>query len=657
MLCILISLVLLLLSGCAALLNTKRPAAASLWGAGGALAATVPGCIPAFRSLIRGISFSADLPWDMPLGAIAVGMDRLSAFFLVPVFILCALAGIYGTGYLKKEISSRSVAASWFFFNLLFASMILVCIARNGLLFLVAWEGMSLSSFFLVAFEHEKGKVRKAAWTYLVATTLSAMFLLPMFLLLGKYSGSLNFSGFRMDLSSGTADLIFILALIGFGTKAGMMPFHIWLPEAHPEAPSHVSAVMSGVMIKTGIYGLVRILAMMPGYPLWWGCLFIGLGSVSAVLGVLYALTQHDLKRLLAYSSVENIGIILLGIGTGLVGMGAGMPATAILGIAGALFHVISHAFFKGILFLGAGSVLHATGQREMDRLGGLFRRMPGTGTAFLVGSAAVSGIPPLNGFIGEFLVFSGAFHGILGLSGKTAVPMAVTVVSLALTGGLAIACFTKAFGIVFLGESRSDQARNARESGRTMVVPMWILSALCILLGLFGWAAAQGVVSIAQSTFGIQLTDGVLQSLKALRSVGDASICLAAAFSIAFALRHFLLSRRKLRKAVTWDCGYSFPSPKMQYTASSFTQPLVDLFHPVLKTKKLEASPKEFFPAEIRFESETPDLGKEGLFEPVFTGIESFLSKFRKLQQGKSQVYVLYMVLALLFLLLTRLR
>ena len=422
----------------------------------------------------------------LPYGAFYVEVDALSAFFLIPILGLSALAAIYGGEYLWGWREKKSLGASWFFFNLLVASMMMVVLARNGVLFLVAWEVMALASFFLVTFEDEKDSVREAGWTYLVASHLGTAFLLALFVLLGREAGSLDFDRFGAvaSLAPSAVSGLFLLALIGFGTKAGFMPLHVWLPEAHPAAPSHVSALMSGVMIKTGIYGLLRALTFL-GPPLaWWGWTLIGIGLTSGVLGVLFALAQHDLKRLLAYHSVENIGIIALGLGVGLVGLSNGSPLLAVLGFGGGLLHVLNHAVFKGLLFFGAGAVLHGAGTREIDHLGGLAKRMPWTAATFLVGSVAISGLPPLNGFVSEFLIYLGAFNGVTQRAG-VAVPLLAVIAGLALIGGLAAACFTKTFGIVFLGEPRSEQAARAHEAGAAMRWPMVLLAAACVAIGL----------------------------------------------------------------------------------------------------------------------------------------------------------------------------
>jgi hydrogenase-4 component B len=417
---------------------------ASYVGAAGVVLAAVCGMIEPCQILFSGQPLQLAFAWQMPFGSCSLKMDGLSAFFIIPILGLAALCAVFGVGYFRSSTKDTSIGMAWFFYNVLVASMVLVCLADNAVLFLIVWEIMALSSFFLVAFENDKGQVRRAAWTYLIATHLGTAFLLPMFLLLGASGNSLDFASFFNTLSPGMAGVCFILALIGFGTKAGLMPFHVWLPEAHPAAPSHVSALMSGIMIKTGIYGLVRIITFLGMPPLWWGGLLLAMGAISGVLGVLFALAQHDLKRLLAYHSVENIGIITMGLGIGLIGISTGHPIIAACGLAGGLLHVINHALFKGLLFLGAGSVLHATHTREIDHLGGLNKKMPYTAATFLVGAVAITGLPPLNGFVSEFLIYIGLLNGTMEQQGSIVAVLSVgTIAALALIGGLAAACFT----------------------------------------------------------------------------------------------------------------------------------------------------------------------------------------------------------------------
>ncbi|MFA4972044.1 MAG: proton-conducting transporter membrane subunit, partial [bacterium] len=392
-------------------------------GRGGGIAAALAmigaatGLVFSTLAFLRGDLVSYFHAWPIPYAAFSVGLDPLSSFFLIPIFLLTALSALYGRAYMRGRAGA---GRSPLFFGLLAAGMAMVVIARNGMLFLISWEMMAIASFFLVTLDDDRANVRRAGITYLVATHIGTAFLLALFALMAAHAGSMEFSEWKGAAASlPSAGALFILALVGFGTKAGFMPLHVWLPEAHPAAPSHVSALMSGVMIKTGIYGLMRILTLLGAPPEWWGWTLIAIGAISGVMGVLYALAQHELKALLAYHSVENIGIIAIGFGLGLFGVSRGMPVVAFLGFGGALLHVLNHAIFKGLLFLGAGAVIRASGTGEIDRLGGLLKRMPHTAAAFLVGSAAISGLPPLNGFVSEFLIYLGAF-AILVTPGAT---------------------------------------------------------------------------------------------------------------------------------------------------------------------------------------------------------------------------------------------
>ncbi len=636
-----------------------RPAAARIVGPmvtvlGGAL-----GLVPACSALIGRPAISFCLPWSLPFGSIAVEMDALSAVFAMPILVISALAAVYGSAYLRPFEGKKDMAASWFCFNLLAGSMLLVVVARNAMLFLLGWELMSLSSFFLVIFESELASARRAGWTYLVATHIGTAFILVLFILLGRGNSTLDFAGFSAGgAGSGMLASAFLLALAGFGTKAGFMPLHVWLPEAHPAAPSHVSAVMSGVMIKTGIYGLLRSLTFLGAPPPWWGWTLVGMGAVSGVLGVLFALAQHDLKRLLAYHSVENIGIIAIGLGVGFLGVSYGHPAMAFLGFAGGLLHVINHAVFKSLLFLGAGSVLHSCGTREMDHLGGLFKRMPVTGLAFLIGSVAICGLPPLNGFISEFMIYAGSLSGITGVPGITAGAQAAALVvvgSLALIGGLAAACFSKAFGVIFLGEPRSDHAIHGHEAGPAMLIPMVALGAACLAIGLSGPVALRILVPAVSLLAGQEAV--VASAIPAWAGIALWNISFAFAGILLLAallslFRSWLLAGRTVGSAVTWDCGYIAPTSRMQYTSSSFAAPITRLFRGVLRTRSHFTPPSGLFPSGSSFASDTPDVCREGIFKPVLSRIENLLVRFRWLQHGRLNLYILYIVLALVALL-----
>jgi len=600
---------------------------------------------------------SLRLPWSVPLASFSLEIDALSAFFLVAIFGLSALAAAYGGGAWRAGPGRRG-AAAWLAFNLLVASMALVVAARNGILFLFAWEMMTLASWFLVTLHHDRDEARRAGRIYLIAAHIGTAFLLVFFLGLAGVAPTLDFGLSGAPAASTPAagaflgpSALFLLAVVGFGTKAGFMPLHMWLPEAHPAAPAHVSAVMSGVMIKMGIYGLLRMLPYLGPPPAWWGWLLIAIGLVSGILGVLYALAQHELKRLLAYHSIENIGIIAGGMGLGLLGTAYGTPFLAALGFSGALLHVWNHAMFKGLLFLGAGSVIHATGTGEIEHLGGLLRRMPWTGAAFLTGALAISGLPPLNGFVSEFLIYLGSFQAAAAAPGSMALAGMALIAGLALIGGLAAACFVKAFGIAFLGEPRSARASEARESGVLLRAPMAILAALCLAIGLMApwllpllqpalpYGAAFPAPALAAG-FGTATT-----ILTRVTAVAGLFLLLVLA---AVVLRRALLARRGVRRSGTWDCGYALPTPRMQYTASSFAQPILEVFAPLLGTRVSSLKPMGLFPDKASHATETPDSFRERVVAPIAAEVARRVAPFRRIQEGRVQVYVLYIALTL---------
>ncbi len=646
---------LLLASAALALLASRWPRGATAAGAGGAVAAAALGLPASLRVLLTGAAESASASWPMPGGALHVGLDAVSAVFLVPVFVLTACAAVYGAASLRPGWGRRAVGWGWFQYNALAACMVLVLTARNGLLFLLAWEGMALASFFLVVYDRQARSAREAGWMYLVATHLGTACLLVFFALLGREAHALAFDRVGA-LAPGVANAAFLLALVGFGTKAGFMPLHVWLPEAHPAAPSHVSAVLSGVMIKTGIYGIVRTLVLLGSPPAWWGWTFVGLGLTSGILGVLYALAQHDLKRLLAYHSVENIGIIALGLGIGVLGLSGGRPLVAQLGFAGALLHVVNHALFKGLLFLGAGAVAHQAGTREMDRLGGLAKAMPWTAAGFLVGSAAIAGLPPLNGFVSEFLIYAGGLLACLPGGAVAALPVVGVVVGLAFIGGLAAACFAKAFGIVFLGEPRTPAAATAREVGWAMRLPMVLLAAACAGVGLGAPLAVAALrPAVAALTGGAAArvfgeAGGPLALMRGVCLGGAALLGLAGALALA---RRRLLRGRPVRAALTWDCGYAAPTPRMQYTASSFALGFVDAFRWLLRTEKRRALPEGYFPNAAFIATETADGFGTVVFRPLFQQLRRALSALRWIQHGRLQLYLLYIAATLVILLI----
>ncbi|NLX60104.1 MAG: hypothetical protein GXY74_13580 [Phycisphaerae bacterium] len=656
---ILASTAIIFLGGLLALAVASRPRAASVLAAVGAIAGSAVGLVPALRAVLGGTHDAIACPWGLPLGEFHVALDALSGLFLVPILVLTAVAAVYGTRYLGHDTGPR-VGVSWFFYSLLTCGMIAVVVARDAVLFLLAWETMSLASFFLVAYDDRRESVRHAAWTYLVATHIGTAALIALFVLMARQHGSLDFDHWNAGgMTSALASLCFLLAVAGFGTKAGFMPLHVWLPEAHPAAPSHVSAVMSGVMIKTGIYGLLRILSLIGPPPAWWGWLLIAIGLSSGILGILFALAQHDLKRLLAYSSVENIGIIAMGLGLGVLGTAYAAPTVATLGYAAALWHVLNHALFKGLLFLGAGAVLHAAGTTRIDRLGGLARRMPRTAMAFLFGAVAVCGLPPLNGFTSEFLVFIAALNGMLSGDLLVGATTAAVIAGLAVIGGLAVACFTKACGTIFLGEPRTSEADEAHEAGGTMWATMALLMVACVVVGvaspwLIGRSLASPLAVLCPAPAGLPIDLNVASS--PLTGVVLAAAAFIGIALILVLLRRRLLAGRSVTQSGTWDCGYQRPTARMQYTSSSFAQPLVDLFRGLLRPRRDAAPIVELFPTAAHLQTHVGDLFTDRLIAPAFRRVREVLSRLRWIQHGRVQWYVLYIALTLLVLLVWKL-
>ena len=582
--------------------------------------------------------------------SLAFKIDALSAFFLVAIFAVCLLAAIYSFHYMDKPSEALRTAANYLFFSLLAVSMALVVVADNMITFMLCWELMSLSSFFLVIYNYEVSANRKAGYLYFVFSQVGALFILAAFALIYSNSGGFGFAA-AADLPDGVKMAVFILAFIGFGSKAGVFPFHVWLPHAHPAAPSHISAVMSGVMIKTGIYGILRMYDMLNWHTPLFGYLVLVAGIVSGILGVVYALGQHDIKRLLAYHSVENIGIILIGIGIGMIGVAAGKPFMAVLGFAGGLLHVLNHAIFKSLLFMGAGMVLHKTGTGTIDLLGGLIKRMKITGTTFLIGSLAISGLPPFNGFVSEFLIYMGGFRGVaLGRVDFAAGLLAI--ISLAIIGGLALACFTKVVGVVFQGEPRSEQAQNVDEKGTLMLIPMLVLAAACVIIGIFpGTFMIMAVKGVSALKLGYgQLPLEPFISLAANITRGAALFF--ATFLVILALRTFLYRGKKVGRSGTWGCGFTQPTVKMQYTGSSYAASILEFFRPVAPLEETHPAIKGRFPAKTYYHSHVHDAAELQLERLIVRPVLWLFDRLRWLQHGDIHLYIGYILLAIVLLL-----
>ena len=578
--------------------------------------------------------------------------DSLSAFFALPVLIMAAIGAIYGHGYLNEHHHPRTGRRLRFFYGLFVAGMILVTLADDGLAFLMAWEIMALASFFLIATEDQKPVCRQAAWIYFVATHMATLLLMGLFALLHAASGSFLLvpvpatAGWQMETA------IFVLALAGFGLKAGIMPLHFWLPGAHAQAPSHISALLSGVLLKIGIYGLLRILTLLPHPPLAWGVIFLVLGSVNALLGVVYALGQHDIKQLLAYHSIENIGIILMGLGVGMIGAATHHPIWEILGFAGCLLHVWNHAIFKSLLFFAAGSVVLAARTRQIDALGGLAKRMAATSNLFLIGALAICGLPPLNGFISELLVYLGLLHGAVGSEPGIRALTAVDAVILAMVGSLAVACFVKVFGVAFLGTPRTQRIARAHESPRVMIGAMIPLAALCGLIGVFPVAVLLPVSHAAGICTGQVNAQNLLSRAFPWAALSEVNVGIViAACMVVLAVRVY---RRHITvaRAPTWACGYARPGSRMQYTGTSFAGILVGLWRWVLQPVTHGDVTTDLFPAPVERETEVPPFITDRASRRLWYYAKLGARPIRRLQQGSIQQYLFYMLLAAAILL-----
>jgi hydrogenase-4 component B len=612
--------------------------------------------VGAFWAAGEGAGIAAS--WPVPGAAFRVRVDGLSAVFLAPVFLVSFLGSVYGLEYWGSAEHAATDRKLRLFYGLLAAGMALLLVAGNAVLFLVGWEVMALAAYFLVTTEDGDAEARRAGWVYFVATHASTLCLFALFSVFFSASGSLDLVPLRPDATTpATSTTLFALALGGFGIKAGIMPLHVWLPGAHAAAPSHVSAIMSGVIIKMGVYGIVRVSSLLPHHQPEWGAVVLGLGAVSGVLGVAYAVGQHDLKRLLAYHSIENIGIIVMGVGLALLGRSYARPEWVVLGLAGALLHVWNHALFKALLFLSAGSLVHATHTREIDHLGGLAKTMPATALGFLVGAVAICGLPPLNGFVSEFLIYLGLFRTLSAPDGP-ALAGVFAAPALALIGALAVACFVKVYGAAFLGTARSEHARHAHEAGPAMLVPMATLAACCLVIGLFPGRVAPALAAGVEAWWpGTGATAGGLERLAPLDAVGTTGFALLACLSAAAAGMRWVVRRRPVAAGATWGCGFVAPTERMQYTSSSFAAMLVKLFAWALVPSVRKPKPRRLgpFPGPSGFRSEVPDAVLDRGLLPAFRAGAWLLAQLRVLQTGSVQVYLLYIVLAILALLLWR--
>jgi formate hydrogenlyase subunit 3/multisubunit Na+/H+ antiporter MnhD subunit len=652
--------VLLALAALGVVLAHGKGANAPVYGL--CLVATAVGLVLALIALLGG---GAPERLTLPLGLPWIGahfrLDALAAFFLAVVNLGGAAASLFALGYGRHEPEPGRVLP---YFPAFLAGMNLVLLADDAFTFLLSWEFMSLTSWVLVMAHHRERANAQAGYVYLVMASFGTLALLLAFGLLAGPDGAYGFDAMRQTAETpGLAALVLALVLLGAGSKAGLVPLHVWLPLAHPAAPSHVSALMSGVMTKVAVYGFVRIAFDLLGAPhWWWGALVLGLGGLTAVLGVLYALMEHDLKRLLAYHTVENIGIIYIGLGLALAFQANDMKVPAALALTAALFHVFNHSVFKSLLFFGAGAVLTATGLRDMEQLGGLIRRMPKTAMAFLLGSAAISALPPLNGFVSEWLTLQAILlspelpQWLL----KFIVPGVGAL--LALSAALAATCFVKAFGIVFLGRPRSAAADAARETDRFSLATMFALSALCVLAGALPSLVIQGLAPVVEMLSGATLpATGAggwfrIVPISAGRSAYGGLVLLIA-IALFAAVTAFVVHRlgsRAVRRAPAWDCGFPNADPATQYTAGSFAQPIRRVFGTVaFRASEAVEMPPPGDGRPARLHVTLHDPAWEQIYAPVASAVRFAAERFNHVQFMTIRRYLTFMFSALILLLL----
>jgi formate hydrogenlyase subunit 3/multisubunit Na+/H+ antiporter MnhD subunit len=586
------------------------------------------------------------------LGDVSIRVDGLSAWFIL-IINFTALTGVFfGTGYLKAYSHEASkLALHWSLFVLFHFSMVWVCLLQNGFAFLIAWEMMSLSSMVLVIFDHHKIQTLKAGINYLVQMHISVVFLTVGFIWVYSQTGSLNFSAIRTFFQENNNLWLFLVFFTGFGLKAGFVPLHSWLPHAHPAAPSHISGVMSGVIVKLGIYGIIRMISYLQSDFVLLGEIIISLSVLTGIYGILTASVQRDFKKMLAYCTIENIGII--GIGIGLIGMGTRSPLMYFLGFGGALLHVLNHSLFKSLLFYSAGSVFQQTHTRDIEKLGGLIKNMPKTAVIFLVGALAIGGLPPFNGFVSEFIIYCGLIEGIHTNSINQIMLMILVLAGLSAIGGLSVLTFTKTFGTVFLGQPREILPHKPHEVTRLMLVPQYIIIGVMLVIAIVPQFFLNIVYDVLAGMSSKILIDPVSVSRysKTAAGIGWFSLLLIGLTGFILFLRSLVLKKRTQTIGITWGCGYGTPNSAMQYTGRSFSKPAGKIFDFLLieKKKYKELNPDEIFPGKRKYDSRYFDFFEYNFFDKITKYLIIGSGYFRFIQNGRTQSYVLYGIVFIL--------
>lgn len=610
-------------------------------------------------TLIQHGTYTAELPLGLPWLPWQVRLDALSGFFLCVIGVVSATVGVYGIGYMRGYENGREpLPVLGGFAGLFLTGMLLVVLADDAFLFMLAWELMSLSSYFLVAYHHEHAANRRAAFLYLLMAHIGGLAILLGFGVMASFGGGFGFDAMRdATLSPTWASVAFALAFLGFGMKAGLIPLHVWLPESHPVAPSHISALMSGVMLKVAVYGFIRVVFDLLGEIHWqWGVSVLIIGSLSALGGVLAALMHTDIKRILAYSSVENLGIIFIALGLSLLFLATGHPVIGTVALVAALYHAINHALFKSLLFLGAGAVLHSANEQDLEKMGGLLRRMPWTGWFFLIGSLSIAALPPFNGFVSEWLTFQAALQAWNLESGvlRSIVPIAAAI--LALTGALSAACFVRVYGIGFLGQARSRHVRRARRIPISMRVGQGLLAALCLLLGVLPTTFINLINAVPQEVLGYGLTGATAHGWLWLTPVSAKTASYSAplvaiSLAVALGLGLYLLGRTiwRVKRCDAWDCGFAPPAANMQYTATGFAQPIRRVFGMLFH---IDQNVDRQNDGRLRYRLIVSDRFWGLLYLPIARFVEKAARRIVQLQSGNVRVYLGWSFATLLVLL-----
>jgi len=626
--------------------------------------------IVGLQTLLGDQVFTAQWPLGLPWLHWHLRLDALAGFFFALIGIGTFAVSLYGPGYVREyRHSPYSLAVLGLATGLFIAGMQLVVLADDAFAFMVAWELMSLSSYFLVAFQHQNAANRRAAFLYLLMAQIGGLCILLSFGVLAGFGGGMSFDAMRAaPLSLTWASIAFALGLLGFGMKAGLVPIHVWLPDAHPVAPSHISALMSGVMLKVAVYGFIRLVFDLIGNPHWgWGVALLIIASITALFGVLYALVQNDLKRLLAYSSVENIGIIFIGLGLSMIFYGSDFPVLGTLGLVAALYHALNHSLFKGLLFLGAGAILNRSHEHDLERMGGLLIRMPWTGLFFLVGCISISALPPFNGFVSEWLTFQTALQisnlesGVL----RAVIPIAAAV--LALTGALAAACFVKAYGVAFLGRPRSRRVRRTHEASRGMILAQALLAVLCLLSGVFPAFVVTALDHVTLSITGHSLPAATAHGWLWLTPISSDTASYGAPLVLlgillalgAWAAVYLFLRPRgwaQLGRSEIWDCGFGGLTNRMQYGANAFAMPIRRIFAPFWRiSETVEREPRPGLPlepAQLRHQLQIEDITWAWFYTPIARLIHAASRRVGLIQTGHLRHYLAYSFITLIILL-----